>query len=161
MQGIATLKQLLLTGPDAGIISGKAAMVTVVLVLNSFIALFGFYVAWRLWQLRVALTHTTEALTAAERATQRVLSRAPQTFHNRQRGLRHLRQHYRRVGLHLQRVEQLLAILGLSQAVWQWYRRRPGRFVIGRSSRWAPTSPISQSILQSTPEGQFIRQNEK
>jgi len=99
-------------------------MVAVVIVINLLIATGCWYVAWRVWKLRSALSKAADALISAERATHRVLSGAPQGIGRGETGVRHLRQQYRLLEVKLLRVQQILKLLGLGQLVWQWYGKK-------------------------------------
>ncbi len=99
-------------------------MVAVVIVLNLLIVTGCWYVAWRVWKLRSALSNAADALISAERATHRVLSGAPQGIGRGETGVYHLRQQYRLLEVKLLRVQQILKLLGLGQLVWQWYGKK-------------------------------------
>jgi environmental stress-induced protein Ves len=100
-------------------------MVTVILMFNLLIALGCLYVAWRVWQLRRVLVRVTATLTIAERSTHRVLYGAPNKILRGQTGVYQLQQQYQQVALQLQKAQQILALLGMGQLVWQRYRRAP------------------------------------
>ena len=99
-------------------------MVAIVIIINLLIATGCWYVAWRVWKLRSALSKAADALISAERATHRVLSGAPQGIGRGETGTRHLRQQYRLLEVKLLRVQQILKLLGLGQLVWQWYGKK-------------------------------------
>lgn len=99
-------------------------MVTTVLILNGLIALLCLYAAWQVCRLRSTLSAIADSLTAAERATHRVLHGAPQAITTGQLGTAQLRQHYRLLTLQLQQVQQVLALLGMGQLVWRQYKRK-------------------------------------
>lgn len=96
-------------------------MVAVIIVINLLIATVCWYVAWRVWKLRSALSKAADALISAERATHSVLSGAPRGIGKGETGVRQLRQQYRLLEVKLLRVQQILKLLGLGQLVWQWY----------------------------------------
>jgi hypothetical protein len=99
-------------------------MVTVVITINMLIASGCLYVAWQVWKLRIALSRAADGLIAAERATAQVLSGAPQGIGRGETGVYQLRQQYQQLEIKLQRVQQILKLLGLGQLVWQWYGRK-------------------------------------
>ncbi|NJR39533.1 MAG: hypothetical protein HC781_12860 [Leptolyngbyaceae cyanobacterium CSU_1_4] len=99
-------------------------MVAVVIGINVLIAMGCWYVAWRVWKLRSALSKAADALISAERATHRVLSGAPRGIGKGEIGVSHLRQQYRLLEVKLLRVQQILKLLGLGQLVWQWYGKQ-------------------------------------
>lgn len=99
-------------------------MVTVVVVLNVLISLLCLYVAWQVWNLRRTLAAVTEVLNNAERSTYLVLHGAPQAISQGQLGVHGLRESYQQLDLQLQKVQQVLALLGLLQNVWRSARRR-------------------------------------
>lgn len=92
-------------------------MVTVVVGLNVLISLLCLYVAWRLWKLRRALAAATRAITSAERSTYKVLHGAPRAIYRGQSGVQGLSERYSQLELQLQRVRQVLALLGLLQRI--------------------------------------------
>lgn len=98
-------------------------MVTVV-VINTLIALLLFYVAWQVRQLRPRLTRIADKLIAVERSTQAALQRAPNAMTRGQTGIQKLRQGNEPMQLKIQRVRQVLSLLGIGQQIWQ------------RSTRW-------------------------
>lgn len=99
-------------------------MVAVVITLNLLIATGCWYVAWRVWKLRSALSKAADAMISAERATHRVLSGAPQGIGKGETGVHKLRQQYRLLEMKLLRVQKILKLLGLGQLVWQWYGKK-------------------------------------
>ncbi|MCU0565655.1 MAG: hypothetical protein MUF49_03560 [Oculatellaceae cyanobacterium Prado106] len=99
-------------------------MVIVVIGFNVAISLVCLAIAGRIWKLRSALAKAADALDSAERATDRVLSRAPQGIDRGQSGTYRLRQQYRQLELKLLQVQQILKVLGLAPLVWQWYGKQ-------------------------------------
>jgi len=99
-------------------------MVTVVVVLNLLISLLCLYVAWRVWNLRRVLAATADALTLAERNTYNVLHGAPNAIYTGQLGVEGLRERYQQLNLQLQRLQQVLTLLGLVQSIWRTTSRR-------------------------------------
>lgn len=97
-------------------------MLKVVLILNLLIAGLCWYVVWRVWQLRCALSRVTNALVVAERSTHRVLYRAPEAILQGQSNTYQLRYQYQQVLLQIQQVRQILTLLGLGQVIWRQYR---------------------------------------
>lgn len=109
-------------------------MVTVIVSLNLFIALFCLVVVWRVMQLRRQLATVADILTDAECSTSNLLQQAPEAIVQGQLGVYHLRQHYQLLTLRLQQVQQILAVVGLGQFVWQRYRHYRGESVVRKSS---------------------------
>ncbi|NJR64157.1 MAG: hypothetical protein HC772_00585 [Leptolyngbyaceae cyanobacterium CRU_2_3] len=101
-------------------------MVTVVVLINLLISLLCLYVARKVWRIGRKLSKVADALTLAERRTYAVLSSAPRAITRTQGGTSQLRQRYRQLELQLQKAQEVLALTGLSQLVWQWYARRKG-----------------------------------
>jgi len=108
-------------------------MVTVVVVLNTLIALICFYVAWRIVKLRRRLAKIADTLISAERRTHSVLKGGPKGIYKGQRGVHKLIERYQRLEPQLQKIQQVLALLSLGQKVWQ------------RGSRFVNTSPSRPS----------------
>src|SRR4028118_543837 len=98
-------------------------MLTVVVVLNVLISLLCLYVAWQVWNLRRALAAAADVLTLAERNTHVVLDGAPEAISQGQLGIHGARESYQKLKLQLQKIRQVLTILGLVQNVWRSTRR--------------------------------------
>ncbi|RMG15681.1 MAG: hypothetical protein D6728_00260 [Cyanobacteria bacterium J055] len=69
-------------------------MWTAVSIVNIAIALFGFYVAWNVWQIGRVLARVADLLLEVERSTDRVLQGAPPPILTGQVGTRQLRYRY-------------------------------------------------------------------
>lgn len=103
-------------------------MVTVVIVINVLIALFGFYIAWQVWRLRQALSQATDALIVAERNTYQVLHRAPEAILRKQLSAQELRRTYQQLEPKFRQARQALALISLSQTVLgrrSWFLAAP------------------------------------
>lgn len=92
-------------------------MLMAVVVVNVLLALFCFYVAWQVWQLRRALSQAADALLAAEKNTHNVLYGAPQAILGGQVGTRQLRQQYQQLKPKYQQVRQALTLLSLGNTI--------------------------------------------
>jgi hypothetical protein len=112
-------------------------MVTVVVILNTLIAVVNFYIAWRVWKLRRQLAGATKAILAADRNTYNVLHVAPGAIAKGQKGSNALGQNYRRLEIQLQSLRQLLALSGLLQRTWQrnWVKSSPKVSRLERKSK--------------------------
>lgn len=102
-------------------------MVTIVVVINTLIAMMLLYVAWRVRLLRRRLKRIADTLIAAERSTHAVLHPAPNAIYRGQQGIHKLRQGKEPLQLKIQRVRQVLSLLGLGQQLWRRF------FVVERS----------------------------
>jgi len=94
-------------------------MLTVIIVINLLISLLCLSVAWRVWKLRRQLATVADILRAAERSTYTVLHKAPNFIHQRQSGVHGLRERSQQLELQLQKIKQVLILLGLAQRVWR------------------------------------------
>lgn len=94
-------------------------MVTIVVVTNTLIALILFYVAWRVYQLRLRLARIADTLIAVERSSYAVLHKAPNAIYRGQQGIDKLRQGNEPLQLKIQRMRQVLSLLGLGQQLWR------------------------------------------
>lgn len=94
-------------------------MLTLVLVCNVVISLFGFYLAWRLWKLRRVLAAAAEIIARAERSTYWVLHGAPQAISKGQIGIHGLRKRYQHLEFQLQQVRRVLLVLGFIQKTYR------------------------------------------
>ncbi|GAB4183001.1 MAG: hypothetical protein Fur006_19430 [Coleofasciculaceae cyanobacterium] len=90
-------------------------MVAVVVVINVLISLLCLYVAWFLWNLRRALSVAADVVTLFDRDTHNALYGAPQAISQGQLGIRATRGSYQNLEIQLQRVQQVIAFLGLLQ----------------------------------------------
>jgi hypothetical protein len=106
-------------------------MLTIVLVINASIALLCILVAWQVWKLRRTLGRAADSIAAAERATHRVLYRAPVAIANGQIGVNSLRQKLRRLEPQWQQVQQVLGLFSLGQTAW----RQSNKLAKNRSRR--------------------------
>lgn len=94
-------------------------MVTLVVVLNTLIALVCLYVAWRIGKLRRQLAKIADTLTSAERSTNKVLSKGPKGIYKGQKGVHRLAERYQQLDVQLQQMQKVLALLSLGQKLWQ------------------------------------------
>jgi predicted negative regulator of RcsB-dependent stress response len=101
-------------------------MVTIVVLINTFISLVLLYVAWRIWQLRLRLAKIAKALSTYERCTHAVLQMAPQTIYTRQQKIQHLRMGNQVLQLQIQQIRQIFSLLFLGQQLWQRTGRKLG-----------------------------------
>jgi hypothetical protein len=115
-------------------------MLTVVVVLNTLIALICFYVAWQIVKLRRKLAKIADTLTSAEKSTHSVLSRSPERISKGERGIHRLTERYQQLEPQWQKIQQVLTLIRLGQKVWQrqvWVgkpsRSRPSKLLKKRS----------------------------
>ena len=94
-------------------------MLTVVLVCNVLIGLLCCYSAWQLWRLKRRLARAADTLSSFERAVHSVLDRAPNAIYKGHAGIHRLRQQYQGLEPQWQQAQQALALLSLSQTLWQ------------------------------------------
>ncbi len=77
------------------------------------------FVAWQLWNLKRKLSHTADTLVSVEHAVHRVLYPAPGYIRKGQSGTHNLRQRLQRLEPQLQRVQQVMGLLGVGQFLWR------------------------------------------
>ncbi len=94
-------------------------MVTVVVVINTLIALILLYVAWKLRQLQQRIRRVVDKLTEIESKIYALLHKAPDAIAKGQMGIHKLRQGNEPLQLKLQRVRQILILFGLGQQAWR------------------------------------------
>ncbi|MBE9227197.1 hypothetical protein IQ264_17355 [Phormidium sp. LEGE 05292] len=94
-------------------------MIAIVVTINILIALFNFYLAWRIWQIRRSIAGATRAILAADRNTYNVLHNAPKTIIIGQKGTKSLREQYQKLEIQLEKLGQVLGILNFTQQFWQ------------------------------------------
>lgn len=112
-------------------------MITLVVILNTLIALLNFYIAWRVWKIRRVLAGATKAILAADRNTYNVLHPAPRAIAIGQKGTLALRNQYGKLQKQLQQLVQILALIRLGLGV---LGRRWTKFDSNRSVRLRPRS---------------------
>jgi hypothetical protein len=98
-------------------------MVKLVIFINCTIALWGFYLAWQVWQVRGMLLEVEKNLMEMEEGLY-LLSVTPQCLMLQRDCLRQLRREYRQLELRLQQSQEILALVTLSQMLSRRYFRR-------------------------------------
>jgi hypothetical protein len=113
-------------------------VIAVAVGLNLVVALFCFYVAWRVWQLSKSLGAVADALTNWERNTHNTLNPVviPPAILRGQAGTVYLRQRYSLLQLQLQRLQQLMAMVGLLPQASRW---------LGMSRRFSPRVNVASA----------------
>jgi heme/copper-type cytochrome/quinol oxidase subunit 2 len=107
-------------------------VIAVAVTLNLVVALFCFYVAWRLWRLSKSLGAAADALTNWERSTRIIINPVviPPIIMRGQAGTARLRLRYSQLQTQLQRLEQVMAVASLLPMASRWLgvagRRRLG-----------------------------------
>jgi len=94
-------------------------MIVIVIIINILIALFNFYLAWRIWKIRPKIAGATKAILAADRNTYKVLHIAPKTIALGQKGSQAWRQQYQKLEIQLQQTRQILGLLSFGQQLWR------------------------------------------
>lgn len=102
-------------------------MLTLVLVCNLVISLFGFYLAWRIWKIRRVLAAVADIVAGAERNTDWVLRGAPQAISKGQIGIHGLRKRYQHLEFQLQQVQRVLLVLGFIQKTYRSRQYHQGK----------------------------------
>jgi hypothetical protein len=91
--------------------------------INGTIALFGFWMAWQIWQIRGKLARVADTVSQAERKIDRALGVAPSAIERGQLGTQQLRQEYRALTTQQQRIAQVLSLLHAGGRIWRSSRR--------------------------------------
>lgn len=86
-------------------------MTTFVVTINCLIALFNFYLAWKLWQWLGAIALFTRTLDQLEYQCHLFLTPTSETLALQQRNLQSLKQGYQLLTLKLLRLRQILFLL--------------------------------------------------
>lgn len=96
-------------------------MIKFVIGLNIAIALFGFYLAWRIWRVKQVLTLATVALTSWERSLHQALStdNLPTSLLQTRQATALTRKRYARLLAQLQQLQRIFAITLLIMRVAQ------------------------------------------
>lgn len=90
-----------------------SAIAIVAIVINSCLALLGFYLTAWLWQLRSRLAVINRGLRIAERSTHATLNDAPGNIAIGQRNIYGLRQRYRKLDPQLDRLQQFVRLTNM------------------------------------------------
>ncbi|MBD2313984.1 hypothetical protein H6G20_20145 [Desertifilum sp. FACHB-1129] len=105
-------------------------MAALVIILNVLISIACWFVAWKIWRLRLTLASVANTLERAERSTHSVLYGAPRAIIRGQSGTRGLRQRYQVLDRQVEQLRRLIAIATFGLGVWQRQvkpSRRPKR----------------------------------
>jgi hypothetical protein len=96
-------------------------VIQLVISLNIAIALFGFYLAWRIWRVKRVLTAATVALTAWERNTHRALNPdiTPALILRGQIATASLRDRYARLEKQLYQLQRIFSLASLGLRLWR------------------------------------------
>ncbi len=102
------------------------SVVQFVIGVNCAIALFGFFVAWRIWQIKRALTQATIALTAWEQTVHRALNPdlLPPYLLQGQHATAELRDRYARLHAQLQQLNRIFSLARIAFKVLPLPHRR-------------------------------------
>ncbi|MBV9387504.1 MAG: hypothetical protein JOZ78_13880 [Chroococcidiopsidaceae cyanobacterium CP_BM_ER_R8_30] len=98
-------------------------MLIFVVLFNLALALILLYAAWRVWRLRRPIGQVADKILAYERSINVVLHKAPNAITKGQVGVSQLRQKQQQLRPQLQRIRQVLALIGLGQRIWQQFVR--------------------------------------
>lgn len=109
----------------------ELSVISLVITFNIAIALFCFYLAWRIWLVKRALATVAVVLTVWERNTHWALNPAirPELILRGQQATASLRERYALLELQMQRLQRILAValMGLRLLQRGRWRRRPPR----------------------------------
>lgn len=100
-------------------------MIAIAVGLNILIALFGFYLAWRVWRLKTALGGVADALGRWEQNAHHSLDPEvlPPVILQGQRGTASLRYQYALLQLRLRQLQQVLVLVSFLPMAGRWARR--------------------------------------
>lgn len=96
-------------------------MVSIVVMINTFISLILLYIARRVWKVKQRLANITNRLTAAERWTHAVLDNASANISRRQQNIYNLRQANQSIQIQVEQVRQILSLLLVGQQIYGRY----------------------------------------
>lgn len=86
-------------------------MVILVVTVNILIALINFYLAWRIWKLRLSIAAVTDTLNSVERKIYNIFNPAPKKISVGRVGTSNLRKRYRQLETQLLRLQQVFTLL--------------------------------------------------
>ncbi|MEO0984499.1 MAG: hypothetical protein AAFY20_03015 [Cyanobacteria bacterium J06639_14] len=101
-------------------------MIQLVISLNIVIALLGFYVAWRIWLFKRALTAAAIAIASWERNTHRALDPeiTPELILRGQQATSSLRERYARLEYQMQKLQKIFSLALVALRLLQRGNRR-------------------------------------
>lgn len=95
-------------------------MVIFVVVHNILFGLACLMVARRLWKFRCKLISITNTIIYVEQAVYNVLYPAPHAIYKAQSSTSQLRDRYQQLGVQFERVQKILSLLSVGQALWRY-----------------------------------------
>lgn len=100
-------------------------VIAIAVSLNILIALFGFYLAWRVWRLKQTLGGVTEALTRWEQNAHSGLNPGtlPPAILQGKRNTAGLRYRYAQLQVQIRQLQQVLALVSFLPLAGRWARR--------------------------------------
>lgn len=116
-------------------------MIAVAVSLNLGIALFCFYLTWRLWRLAQTLGAVADSLVSWERSTHNTLNPAviPPAILLGQRGTARLRGRYAQLQRQLHQLQQVVSVMRLIPMASRWVRLGP------RPRRFSPRGQVARA----------------
>lgn len=103
-------------------------MVAIVVTANLLIALMCLYGAWRVRRLTRTLAAIADTFTVFEYNTHTVLCGTPEAIAHGRLGIEQLRQGLQQLQPQVRQIQQLTALVGVSQLIWRRFRAAsPGR----------------------------------
>lgn len=88
-------------------------MVVFVVTVNVLIALINFYLAWRIWKLRLSIAAVADTLNQVERKIYNIFNPAPKKISIGRVGTSNIRKKYRQLETQLLRLQQVFTLLSL------------------------------------------------
>lgn len=100
-------------------------MISVAIGLNILIALFGFYLAWRVWRLKISLGGVADALTRWEQNAHHGLNPrvTPAVILQGKQGTASLRYQYAQLQVQVHRLQQILMLVSFLPVAAGWARK--------------------------------------
>ncbi|MDJ0530918.1 MAG: hypothetical protein QNJ70_00260 [Xenococcaceae cyanobacterium MO_207.B15] len=96
-------------------------MIVFVVTVNFLVAMFNFYLAFRIWQLRKIIALITAIITNCEIYLSYVLSNAPTIIKKKQENIYQFRQRYQLLQLQLQKIRQIIILMNWMYRIWRRY----------------------------------------
>lgn len=97
-------------------------MIAIVITLNLIIMLINFYLALKMWRLRILLALITSAILNCENYLHTVLSVTPQLLNQKKTNIYQFRHNYQLWLLQLQQIKQIIVLLNWIYRLWNRYK---------------------------------------
>ncbi len=96
-------------------------MIVFVVTVNLLVAIFNFYLAFRIWQIRKIVRLITLIITNCEIYLGYVLSNAPAILKEKQENIYQFRKRYQLLQLQIQQARKIIILMNWMYRIWRRY----------------------------------------